>query len=104
MLKTKYRHVMAFSIFVTNYETAQIMSDHGVKAALIREQVLLCLWELVFAKPCTRGLQLMSLICIQMCPFLKKLTSARDKFRALAFKNLARSIMYVRHIIYNMVR
>lgn len=76
---------MAFSLFATYYETAQIMSDHGVKAALIREQVLLCLWELVFARPCTGGLQLVSLICIQMHLFLNKLTSARDKCRALAF-------------------
>lgn len=44
---------MAFSLFATYYETAQIMSDHGAKAALIREHVLLCLWELVFARPCT---------------------------------------------------
>lgn len=46
----------------------------------------------------------MSPICIQMCQFLKELTSARDKFRALAFMNLPKSVMYVKHIICNMVR
>ena len=50
------------------------------------------------------GAQLMPLICMQMCTFLKKWTSARDKFRALAFMNLLKSVMYVKHIIYNIVR
>lgn len=50
------------------------------------------------------GAQLMFLICMRMCTFLKKWTSARDKFRALAFMNLLKSVMYVKHIIYNMVK
>lgn len=91
MLKTKHRHFMAFSLFVTSYKTVCFVPDHWMEAALCRTTYEM--W----------GAQLMPLICMQMCAFLKKGTSARDKFRALAFMNLLKSFMYVKHIRYNMV-
>lgn len=82
---------MAFSLFVTSYKTACIVPDHRMEAALCRTTYKM--W----------GAQLMPLICMQMCAFLKKEASTGDKFRALAFMNLLKRVIYVKHIIYNMV-
>lgn len=107
MLKTKRRHFITFSLFVTYNKIACIVPDHQMEAALIRSWGTKCFF--VGTGLCRTsykmwGAQLMPLICMQMCTFLKTWSSARDKFRALAFTNLLKSVTYVKLIICNMKR